>query len=102
VDGARQLADRGNLAGALGICERLLAASPPVADLYSLMGTLHESAGREALAEQHFERALYLDPNHYETLVQMILLADKRRDLEAGSRLRQRAERAKAASGGVR
>jgi chemotaxis protein methyltransferase WspC len=46
------------------------------------------------LAEQHFQRALYLDPDQYEALVHMSMLAEKRRDADAGRRFRQRAERA--------
>jgi chemotaxis protein methyltransferase WspC len=100
---ARRLADAGDLAGALAICERLLGGSGRGADLYSLLGVIHQAAGREALARQHFERVLYLDPNHYETLVHMALLTEKLRDLEGARRLRQRAERVmESGSGGGR
>jgi chemotaxis protein methyltransferase WspC len=91
---ARLLADAGDLAGALAICERLLSGSGSAPELYALLGEIHQAAGREALARQHFERVLYLDPNHYEALIHMALLAEKLRDLEGARRLRQRAERA--------
>jgi chemotaxis protein methyltransferase WspC len=91
---ARLLADTGDGAAAVKLCERLLAASPGSAEVYCLLGVIHQSAGNDMLAEQHFQRALYLDPDQYEALVHMSMLAEKRRDADAGRRFRQRAERA--------
>jgi chemotaxis protein methyltransferase WspC len=91
---ARRLADTGNLEAAIALCEKLLGASPGSAEVYCLLGVIHQSAGNDMLAEQHFQRALYLDPDQYEALVHMSMLAEKRRDADAGRRFRQRAERA--------
>jgi chemotaxis protein methyltransferase WspC len=97
---ARRLADAGDVAAAIKLCDRLLAASPGFAEVYCLLGVIHQSAGNDMLAEQHFQRALYLDPNQYEALIHMSMLAEKRRDADAGRRFRQRAERAMSAGSG--
>jgi len=100
LDDARRLADTGDIAGAAKVCERLLGASPGSAEVYCLLGVIHQAAGNDMLAEQHFQRALYLDPNQYEALVHMSMHAERRRDFDAGQRFRQRAERAQARTAG--
>jgi chemotaxis protein methyltransferase WspC len=94
LDDARRLADAGDLDAAVQLCDKLLAAAPGSAEVYCLLGVIHQSAGNDMLAEQHFQRALYLDPSQYEALIHMSMLAEKRRDADAGRRFRQRAERA--------
>jgi chemotaxis protein methyltransferase WspC len=55
---------------------------------------LREARG-EANAVDHYRKALYLDPNHYESLLQMALLAQKNGDLANARAFRRRAERAR-------
>jgi chemotaxis protein methyltransferase WspC len=93
IEKAKQLADRGQLAAAAAICERLLAEGTRDADIYCLLGVINESGGQLDAAEDLFRKALFLDPHHYHSLVHMSLLCERRGDTR-GSRLhRARAER---------
>jgi chemotaxis protein methyltransferase WspC len=93
LEQAGQLADRGELGAAAAICKRLLAEGRRDADVYCLLGVINESGGQLDAAEDLFRKALFLDPHHYNSLVHMGLLCERRGDT-SGSRLhRARAER---------
>jgi len=87
------LADRGELAAATSICERLLAEGKQDPNIYSLLGVLKESGGNVEAAEDLFRKALFLDPGHYQSLVQMSLLAEQRGDRASAGLYRARAGR---------
>jgi chemotaxis protein methyltransferase WspC len=89
---ARRLADAGKLREAASLCEARLREDGTSAAAYYLLGLVRE-AGGEPDAAQYYRKALYLEPNHREALLQMALLAHKQGDF-AGERLfRCRAER---------
>jgi chemotaxis protein methyltransferase WspC len=92
---ARQLADEGNLAAAGKICENLLDRHGASADAYYLLGLVRDAAGAESEAVELYRKALYLDPNHYETLLQWATLSEKNGDVARAQILHQRAERLK-------
>ncbi|MCE5283693.1 MAG: tetratricopeptide repeat protein [Deltaproteobacteria bacterium] len=75
---ALALADQGRFAEAEALCRQALSRERPHADLYCLMGLIHEAARRPDEAEACYLKALYLDPDHYETLVQVSLLYRQR------------------------
>jgi chemotaxis protein methyltransferase WspC len=82
---ARQLADAGKLREAAAMCEAGLRQDSTCAGAYYLLGLLRE-AGGEPGAIDCYRKALYLEPNHRDALLQMALLARKQGDL-AGARL---------------
>ena len=86
----RMLADRGALQDALNRCEQFLAENLHHKEGYFLMGIIHFALNSFGLAEEFFQKVLYLDPNHYETLVQMGLLYEKKGDLAKASVIRDR------------
>ena len=96
LDAARQLADAGRLEEAIAVCESHLRKEGPSAQAYYLMGLLHDASG-DSKASDYYRKALYLEPNHYETLLHMSLHLEKSGDPalrnEARS-FRRRAERA--------
>jgi len=93
LDAARQLADAGRLEEAAAICESHLRKQGPSAQVYFLRGLLCD-AGGDLKASDYYRKALYLEPNHYETLLHMALLLEKSGD-SAGARVfKRRAERA--------
>jgi chemotaxis protein methyltransferase WspC len=59
----QELADRGQLADALAECQRLLAERPD-AEVYALMGVIHQAGGAIDAAKDAFRKALYLDPKN--------------------------------------
>src|SRR6185436_8729548 len=89
---AQRLADAGQLAEVSAICEAHLRQQGPSAPAYYLLGLVCD-AGGDARAIEYYRKALYLNPNHYETLLQMALLAEKNGDKANARVLRQRAQR---------
>jgi chemotaxis protein methyltransferase WspC len=92
LEEAKRLADAGRLEEAASICESFLRRSQDSAHAYYLLGLVRE-AGGDATAVDCYRKALYLDPNHYETLLQMALLAEKNGDHERAQTFRRRAQR---------
>ena len=94
LEQAEQLANRGELEAATAICERLLAEGAQDPDVYGLLGVISESGGKVESAEEFFRKALYLAPHHYESLLHMSLLCERRGDVEGSRLYRARAGRA--------
>jgi len=93
IEEAGQLADRGELAAATAMCERLLAGGTQDPDVYSLLGVISESGGRLEAAEDLFRKALFLDPHHYQSLLHMSLLCERHGDIDGSRLYRARAGR---------
>jgi chemotaxis protein methyltransferase WspC len=90
---ARQHADGGHLEKAFAGCQQQLKRFGPSADLYSLMGMLHQARQEKPQALRCFQRALYLDPQHREALMHLMLLCQELGDDLQAARLRRRLER---------
>ncbi len=90
---ARQHADAGRLAEAAAICEAQLASAGPSAQAYYLLG-LVKDAGNDPEAITYYRKALYLEPNYYEALVQIALVLKKTGAVDAARLYQRRAERA--------
>lgn len=91
---AQRLADEGRLAEAAVLCETLLRQQGPSASAYYLLGLVHDAARDEDNARAFFGKAVYLEPDHCEALVNLALLADRQGRPDEARLLRQRAERA--------
>lgn len=92
-DKAQKLADLGDLNNAEAICNRLLEDKGPSAPLFFLMGVIKDSQGKVDKSVDLLRKAVYLDPQHYESLIFLSLLAQRTGD-DAGARnYRRRAER---------
>lgn len=92
---AAALADRGELADAADLCILHLKDAGDDAAAHALLGTIRRAAGRHDEAEEHYSRALYCDPGHYESLVQLALLRERRGDRAGAENLRRRAAKAR-------
>jgi chemotaxis protein methyltransferase WspC len=90
---ARHLADQGELSQAVVVCEACIQQHRTNAEAYVLLGQIHQADGRTNQAEQWFQKALYLDPNHYEALTHLLLLKEQRGEFAAAKLLRQRIQR---------
>jgi chemotaxis protein methyltransferase WspC len=95
LDRARQLADEGRLDEAAEICETHLREHGVSAQAYYLLGLVRNAAGADSQAGEFYRKALYLEPNHYETLMQWASLAKKIGDGNHARILQERAERVK-------
>ncbi|MUG91069.1 tetratricopeptide repeat protein [Scytonema sp. UIC 10036] len=90
---AQTLAERGQLHEAINLCEIYLHEEPTSADAYLLLGQLCRIQGNEQQAEQCFQKAIYLEPNHYEALIHLVLLKERRGDIANADVIRQRIQR---------
>ena len=86
---ASTLADKGELDKALEITLSL-CDKDKFADNYSLLGIIYNALSRTTEAEQAFRKALYLDPDHYEALIHLSLLLDKKGETHTSSLLKKR------------
>jgi chemotaxis protein methyltransferase WspC len=94
--GARRLADGGRLAEALTLCQTLLAGAGPSADLFSLTGVIHQARQEPADAARCFRQALYLQPDHPEALLHLMVWCRQQGDHAQADLLRRRLGRSSA------
>jgi chemotaxis protein methyltransferase WspC len=92
---AAALADRGELTDAAELVQLHLSRKADDPAAHALLGTIRRAAGRLEEAEEHYSRALYCDPGHYESLVQLALLRERRGDRAGAENLRRRAAKAR-------
>jgi chemotaxis protein methyltransferase WspC len=87
------LANEGKTAEAKAACERYLKQHEPVAAVFYWLGLLSEVASDTAQALGFYRKALYLQPQHPETLAQMAALLASQGDAAGARRLQERAAR---------
>ncbi|ALN57800.1 cheR-type methyltransferase [Lysobacter enzymogenes] len=90
---ARRLADNGDFAQAERLCQAHLRAHGPNAEALCLLGVIYGADGADARAEDAFRKALYLQPDHAESLMHLALLLDAKGDAAGARLMRQRAAR---------
>ena len=90
---ARRLADRGQLREAGEKCHAHLARVPEAAEAYFMLGMINELAGKMDLADDYWRRCIYLQPDHYEALCHLSLLAERNGNHTAATTLKARAAR---------
>jgi chemotaxis protein methyltransferase WspC len=57
------------------------------------MGLVRDATGKHSEAAAYYRKALYLDPNHYDTQIHLALLMEKEGDSAGAQVLRNRARR---------
>ncbi|KAA8710849.1 CheR family methyltransferase [Pseudomonas cannabina] len=93
LDSIANLANEGNSAAARAACERYLQQHEPVAQVFYWLGLLSEVAGSVAQAQGFYRKALYLQPQHRESLAQLAALLAAQGDSAGARRLQDRAAR---------
>lgn len=93
VETARRLADRGELAEAARVCASLIKANSLDPNVYYLAGLIEQASNRLDSAEDLLSKAVYLDPTHYESLVQLSLLSERKGQERKAAQYRQRLRR---------
>lgn len=91
---AQKLANQGNVNAAILATHRYLALYGGSAEVYFLLGILETSAKRDDEAERFFQKTVYLEPCHYEGLVNLALIAERRGKLGEAQRYWRRVRRA--------
>jgi len=90
---ARRLADLGDVKASEGKCRDHLAQQPDSAEAYFILGLLNELTNKLKLAEDYWKRCIYLQPDHYEALCHLALLAEANNDAAGAAALKARAAR---------
>ncbi|MGQ4647056.1 CheR family methyltransferase [Lyngbya aestuarii] len=93
LETARNLADQGQLKQAITLCENYLSHNRFNAEAHFLFGQLLQAKGNEREATEHFRKAVYLKPNHYEALIHLALLQETQGDFKGAAIIRQRLQR---------
>ena len=87
------LANQGRTAEAKAAGEQYLKRFEPVAPVFYWLGLLSEVAGETSAAQGFYRKALYLQPQHSETLAQLAALLATQGDSAGARRLQERAAR---------
>ena len=90
---ARRLADLGDIKAAEGACRDYLALHPESAEAYFILGLLSELTNKPQMAADYWKRCIYLQPDHYEALCHLALLAEANNDAAGAKALKARAAR---------
>ena len=93
VDAARRLADRGELSEAARVCAGLIKSNSLDPNVYYLAGLIEQASNRLDSAEDLLSKAVYLDPMHYESLVQLTLLSEQKGQGRKAAQYRDRLRR---------
>ncbi len=70
-------ANEGKIQESIALCKKYLDEFDGDAEIYHLLGTLHIADKNDELASYYLEKALYLDPNHYDALVSLALITER-------------------------
>jgi chemotaxis protein methyltransferase WspC len=93
IEQARKLADLGRFKEAAEMCDAHLRVAPDSAEAYFILGILSEHAGKMTAAEDYWRRCIYLQPDHYEALCHLALLAEQSGNQAGAANLKARAAR---------
>jgi chemotaxis protein methyltransferase WspC len=93
-DEAQRLADRGSLGAALDLCGNFLNDHPVHVEAHFLMGLVYEALDLAEKAEEFFNKAIYLNPDHSDALTHLSFIVENRGDPSQAAHLRERAQRA--------
>lgn len=91
---ASRLADKGRFKEATDYCLKYVYQYGGNPEVYYLLGLIQHALGQELKAEEYFRKVVYLDPFHYESLVYIALLLERKGNLDQASLFRARAQKA--------
>ncbi len=93
IDQAKQLFDQGQLTEAAQLCEAYLTLDRTDAHAYLLLGKIYQELKQLQQAEQAFQKAIYLNPQFYEALIELALLKEQQGDITTATILKARVQR---------
>lgn len=93
LNSAKILADHGDLPGAIEKCRQYLSKNKVNVEAYILMGEIQQAMNQEQQAIESFQKAVYLEPNHYQALTHLALLIEHQGDKETANLLWKRIQR---------
>lgn len=93
LEQAARMAGQGDYSGAASACQNVLKTNPDAAEAYYILGMVSECEGKRGVADDYWRRCVYLQPDHYEALCHLALLAKESGDAAQAAAFRQRAAR---------
>ena len=93
LEDARQLANIGRLAEAEQKCRENLETDGPSAEAFYLLGVILDAQGNKSGAEYLYKRAIYLCPDHYQSLIHLASHAERQGDMQKAEIYRSRSEK---------
>ena len=99
LEQAGALANQHRLSEAIAVCESHAKSCGPSPEIFFLEGMLHQSSGDLDRAEACFHKTLYLDPDHEEAALALVLVAGRRGDARMAEKYRESASRVVARKG---
>jgi chemotaxis protein methyltransferase WspC len=99
LEQAGALANQHRLSEAITVCESHARSCGPSPEIFFLEGMLHQSSGDLDRAEACFHKTLYLDPDHEEAALALVLVAGRRGDARMAEKYRESASRVIARKG---
>ena len=94
---AKKAANNGALDDALRICLEI-ESSNASCHCYALCGSILTAMNRLQDAEKKFRKAIFLDPHHHDSLLQLALLMEKKGDIKNATLFKNRARKYQAES----
>lgn len=95
INNIKQIADSGDFKTANELCTEYIKNHPIDADAYYVYGLINQAINNVNIAIENYEKALYLNPQHYETLIVLSLLLENIGNKEKANLLKERANRLK-------
>ena len=93
IDNVKLMADKGDFHGAEKVCNTLLQNEYSNSEALYYMGLIQNALKNSDKAADYFKKVLYLNPEHYESLIHISLLYESSGDNERALLFRNRAER---------
>ena len=90
---AKQLADSGQFEEASKICKQYLERNGPHAEIYFILALMAHALEKDEEASEYLLKTLYLEPEHYEALIYLALLAEKKDEVAQAELFFNRANR---------
>jgi len=90
---ARDMADKGELQAAAELCRETLLKVGPCAEAYHLLGIIDDFNGNMDGAIMHMKKALYLQPDHRDSLILLLYMSERKGDRKAVENYRRRLRR---------
>jgi len=87
----RNYANQSKFDEALNMCMDLINKNSINDEVYFLVGLIYEAQNKFDLSEQNYNKALYLNPNHYEAVVHLGLIYEKKGNTKQASLFKERA-----------
>ncbi len=89
----KSVADNGDYLEAFRLCDAFQQEMKPNAEVYFIQGLIYQQENDFDRAQNLFEKVLYLNPEHYDALMQMSLLMEQKGRVAQSDLFKKRAKR---------